>query len=82
MTNATAIHGHDIINLVATYPDGIRLSQLMEMVDERFGNSVTFHTMLGDGHGPRRPAALSGARDKARITSGVVYSGGSQACDR
>jgi hypothetical protein len=29
-----AIHGHDIIDLVATYPDGIRLSQLMEIVGE------------------------------------------------
>jgi hypothetical protein len=40
--SAADIHGHDIIDLVATYPDGIRLSQLMEIVDERFGRSVTF----------------------------------------
>ena len=36
MTDAIAIHGHDIIDLVATYPDGIRLSQLMQVVGERF----------------------------------------------
>ena len=39
---AIAIHGHDIIDLVSQYPDGIRLSQLMEVVDERFGQSDTF----------------------------------------
>ena len=29
MHDATAIHGHDIIDLVSAYPDGIRLSQLI-----------------------------------------------------
>jgi hypothetical protein len=28
MPHAIAIHGHDIIDLVATHPAGIRLSQL------------------------------------------------------
>ena len=42
MTDATAIHEYDIIGLISQYPDGIRLSQLMEVVDERFGKSVTF----------------------------------------
>ena len=46
MTATIAIHGHDIIDLVATYPDGIRLSQLMEVVNKRHGRSVTFHTEL------------------------------------
>ena len=44
MHDATAIHGHAITDLVAIFPDGIRLSQLMELVGERFGKSVTFHT--------------------------------------
>ena len=49
MHYATAIHGHDIIDLVATYPHGIRLSQLMELVGERYGRSVTFHTCSAMG---------------------------------
>ena len=44
VTDAIAIHGHDIIDLVATHPDGIRLSQLMEIVSERYGRMATFHT--------------------------------------
>ena len=36
MNDATAIHGHDIIELVATYPEDIGLSQLMEIVGERY----------------------------------------------
>ncbi|MGL5017192.1 MAG: DUF2492 family protein [Luteolibacter sp.] len=44
MPDTNAIHGHDIIDLVATSPDCIRLSQMMELVSERYGKSVTFHT--------------------------------------
>ena len=32
MTDGIAIHGHNIIDLISTYPDGIRLSQLMEVL--------------------------------------------------
>lgn len=46
MHDATAVHGHDIID---NYPDGIRLSQLMEVVGERFGKSATFHTSSAAG---------------------------------
>jgi len=81
MQDATAIHGHDIIDLVATYPDGIRLSQLMEIVDERFGKSVTFHTCSAAGMDLDGLLAFLEARDKVRIHSGVVSAGGSPACE-
>ena len=73
MTDAIAIHGHDIIDLVSQYPDGIRLSQLMEVVDERFGKSVTFHTCQAMGMDLDGLLRFLEDRDKVRITSGVVY---------
>jgi probable metal-binding protein len=81
MTDAIAIHGHDIIDLVATYPDGIRLSQLMEIVGERFGKSVTFHTGSSTGMDLDGLLRFLEARNKVRITGGVVYPGGSLACE-
>jgi len=81
MQDAIAIHGHDIIDLVATYPDGIRLSQLMEIVDGRFGKSVTFHTCSAMGMNLDELLHFLEARDKVRIVSGVVYPGGSPACE-
>ena len=80
MHEATAIHGHDIIDLVANYPDGIRLSQLMEIVAERYGRMVTFHTCSSAGMDLDGLLRFLEARDKVRITSGVVYPGGSTAC--
>ena len=50
MTDAIAIQGNDIIDLVVSYPEGIRLSQLMDVVDERFGKSVTFHSGVTRGN--------------------------------
>jgi probable metal-binding protein len=81
MTDAIAIHGHDIIDLVSTYPDGIRLGQLMEIVNERYGKSVTFHTCSAAGMDLDRLLHFLEAREKVRIASGVVYPGGSPACE-
>ena len=81
MHDATAIHGHDIIDLVSTYPDGIRLSQLMEIVEERFGRMVSFHTCSAAGMNLDELLHFLEARDKVRISSGVVFPGGSPACE-
>lgn len=81
MSDSIAIHGHDIIDLVATYPDGIRLSRLMKIVGERYGRSVTFHTSSSMGMDLDGLLRFLEGRDKVRITSGVVYPGGSPACE-
>ena len=81
MTDAIAIHGHDIIDFVASHPDGIRLSQLMEIVSERHGRNVTFHTCSAAGMDLDELLHFLEARDKVRITSGVVYPGGSPRCN-
>ena len=81
MTDAIAIHGHEIIDLIATHPDGIRLSQLAETVTERFGKSVTFHTCSTMNMDLDSLLAFLEARDKVRIVSGVIFSGGSSTCD-
>ena len=81
MTDAIAIHGHEIIDLVSAHPDGIRLSQLAETVTGRFGKSITFHTGSTMNMDLDALLAFLEARDKVRIVSGVVFPGGSPACD-
>jgi probable metal-binding protein len=81
MPDAIAIHGHEIIDLVATHPDGIRLSQLMEIVAERYGRMVTFHTCSAAGMDLDALFKFLEARGKVRITSGVVFPGGASACE-
>jgi len=73
MSAAISIHEHDIIDLMATYPEGIRLSQLMDVVDERYGKSVSFHTGSSTGMDLDGMLRYLESRDKVRITSGVVH---------
>jgi probable metal-binding protein len=81
MPEVIAIHGHEIIDLVGANPNGIRLEKLAEIVSERFGDSVTFHTCSAMGMDLDALMAFLEARDKVRIKSGVVYPGGTPACD-
>jgi probable metal-binding protein len=81
MPDAIAIHGHEIIELVATFPDGIRLGQLMEIVNNRFGRMVTFHTCSAMGMSLDELLHFLETRDKVRITEGVVFPGDSPACE-
>lgn len=81
MTPPVAVHGHEIFDLVSAYPDGIRLGQLTETVAKRFGASAVFHTCSRLGLDLDDLLVFLEARDKVRIVRGVVYPGGSPACD-
>ena len=77
MSAPTAIHGQEVIDLVSTYPNGIRLSQLAETVAKRFGSLALFHTSSRLGLDFDHLLASLEARNKVRITRGVVYPCGS-----
>lgn len=81
MSEAIAVHGHEIIEIVSAHPDGIRPSQLMEIVSGRFGRMATFHTCSAAGMDLDELLHFLEARDKVRITGGVVYPGGAPACE-
>ena len=75
MPEATSIHVHEIFDLISFHPEGVRLSRLMEIVTERYGSLVTFHTgsaMSMDLDGLLRFLEAGG---KLRITSGVIHPG-------
>jgi probable metal-binding protein len=80
MTAPVAVHGHEIIDLVSSHPEGIRLSQLAETVVKRFGSGATFHTCSTLGMDLDALLSFLETRDKVRISNGVVHAGGSPAC--
>lgn len=75
MPPPVTIHDYEIIDLISKYPDGIRLSQLMEAVAERYGKLTSFHTSSALGMDLDGVIRLLEARDKVRIVRGVVYPG-------
>jgi len=76
MPPAVTIHDHEIIDLISKHPDGIRLSQLMDVVTDRYGRFISFHTSSTLGMDLDGVLRLLEARGNVRIVSGVVYPGG------
>jgi probable metal-binding protein len=79
MPHAVTIHDHEIIELISKYPDGIRLSQLMDAVADRYGKLTSFHSSSARGMDLDGVLRLLEAREKVRIVRGVVYPGASPA---
>ena len=75
MPPAVTIHEHEIIDLISKYPDGIRLSQLMDVVTDRYGRFISFQTSSALGMDLDGLLRLLESRDKVWIVSGVVYPG-------
>ena len=53
----------------------------MEIVGERYGRMATFHTCSAAGMDLDELLHFLEARDKVRITGGVVFPGGAPACE-
>jgi probable metal-binding protein len=76
MTTCVAVHGQEIIDLIRTHPNGIRLSQLAEEVFSRYGSSALFHTSSRIGLDLDDLLVLLEARNQLSIVRGVVYPAG------
>lgn len=81
MTEAPTIHGHDIIDLVASHAEGIRISELAGIVATRYGSAVTFHTCSAEGMNLDELLAFLDARDKVRLEGDRVHPGDSPSCN-
>ena len=80
MTETTSIHGHEIVELISRRPDGIRLSRLVEVVSDRFGQNVSFHSCTAVGMDLDGLLHFLEAHGKVRVQTGVVYPGAAPAC--
>ncbi len=74
------IHGHEIIELVAKYPEGIATGTLSEIVSGEFGTGVRFFTCSAENMSLPELLAFLGERDKVQLRDGLVFPGGSPAC--
>ena len=77
----TAVHGHDIIDIVAEHPEGLSLRHLSAIVKDSFGEDLTFHTCCAEGMNLEELLEFLGARYKVRLEDDRVYPGTAPACD-
>jgi len=75
------IHGHEIIALVAKYPEGIPAGTLADTVAQEFGTDARFFTCSAENMSLPELLAFLGERDKVQLRDGLVFPGGSPACN-
>lgn len=81
MQSASSVHGHEIIDLIASYPAGIRISELSALVDARYGKGVMFHTCSAEGMDLSELLTFLNLRGKASISDNIIFPGPSPACN-
>ena len=75
------IHGHEIMALVAKYPEGIAASTLAEIVAHEFGTGARFFTCSAENMSLPELLAFLGERDKVQLRDNMVLPGDSPACE-
>ncbi len=75
------IHGHEIIELVAKHPEGIAADTLTEIVAGEFGTGARFFTCSAENMSLPEVLTFLVGRDKVQLREGLVFPGGSPACD-
>jgi len=75
-----SIHGHEIIDLVSSNPDGLSTAQLTETVAKQFGGMPRFYTCCAENLTLDELLEFLHAGHKIRIAGDSVYPGKSPAC--
>ena len=75
------IHGHEIIELVAKFPEGIAAATLADIAAHEFGPGARFFTCSAENMSLPELLAFLSERDKVQIRDSLVFPGGSPACD-
>ena len=74
------IHGHEIIELVVKYPEGIAAATLADIAAHKFGPGARFFTCSAENMSLPELLTFLGERDKSPLRDGLVFPGGSPAC--
>jgi len=74
-------HGHEIIELVSKYPEGIAAATLADIVAHEFGVGARFFTCSAENISLPELLIFLGERDKVQLRDGLVIPGGSPACE-
>ena len=75
------IHGHEIIELVAKDPEGIATATHPDIVAGEFGTGARFFTCSAKNMSLPELLTFLGERDKVLLRDGLVFPGGSPACE-
>ena len=75
------LHRHEIIELVAKYPEGIATWTLADIVAGEFGTGARSFTCSAESMSLPELLTFLGEREKVQLRDGLVFPGGSPACE-
>ena len=78
---ANQTHGHEIMDLVAKYPEGIAVATLTDIVAHEFGSGARFFTCSAEGMTLPELLTFLVERDKFQLRDNLIFPGGSPACE-
>ena len=78
---SSQIHGHEVIHIVGSHPEGIPLASLTEAVETQFGQEARFYTCSAENMTLRELLTFLADRDKVELRGNLVFPGGSGACN-
>lgn len=78
---ASQIHGHEVINLVCSHPEGISTASLTETVAQHFGQDARFYTCSAEGMTLGELLSFLADRNKIELRGDHVFPGGSKTCN-
>ncbi len=75
------VHGHEIINLVDSHPEGISLASLTATAQRQLGSDARFFTCSAENMTLGELLTFLATRDKIEVRGDLVFPGGSGACN-
>ena len=75
------IHGHEILAIVGSHPEGIPAPALAELATAEFGAAARFHTCSAGNMTLAELLTFLVERDKIQLRDGLIFPGGSPACE-
>lgn len=75
------IHGHEVIGMVCSHPEGISRENLAGAVSRRFGPNALFRTCSAENMSLGALLSFLAARDKVELRGDLVLPGGAKACN-
>lgn len=78
---AGEIHGHEVIRIVSSHPEGISPENLADAVSRQFGQDARFFTCSAENMSLGELLSFLADRGKIELRGDLVFPGGSKPCE-
>ena len=74
-------HGHEVIDIVCSHPEGISRKNLADVVSRQFGKDARFCTCSAENMSLGELLSFLADRGKIELRGALLFPGGSKPCE-